>query len=75
MGFKCKDCGKDLFKRGDAYVEESRKAPVEGAPPYPGERRQVPPAPPAPPRQDPPKREHVLNRRLFGGKKKEGATP
>lgn len=64
---KCKNGEHEIFKRGDAWVEEERRGAPEGG--FKGEERRRPAATTPPTPQPTPAREHFMNRRLFGGKR------
>jgi hypothetical protein len=60
-----------MFKRGDKYAAEERKA---DAPKFTGtDRRAAPPPPPPAPPEPAPRRFHFLNTPLFGGHKQQGS--
>ena len=62
----CKDCGKPGFADAGGAMQHDRRA-VLGAAPDGKERRVVLPSAPAAPaaREKPPRREHILNRKVF----------
>lgn len=63
---KCKTGDHEIYKRGDAWAEDERKVAGTYAG---GAERRAPATPPPPPTEQPaPRREHLMHRRIFGGK-------